>query len=149
MKFETVVQLAGKTATGIEIPPDVIEALGGGRKPAVRVTINGYTYSSTVARRGERYLLGINADSRRRAGVAAGDRVEVEIELDTGSREVEVPPDLADAIQAEPAAAAFFGSLTASQRKWFVQDVEGAKQAATRQRRIAKSVEMLRAGTKH
>lgn len=148
MKFQTHVRLSGKTATGIEIPPEVIDAMGAGQKPAVRVTIGGYTFSSTVARRGGRYLLGINADTRERAGVAAGDRVEVEVELDTGSREVAVPPDLADAMKADPPAKAFFESLTASQRKWFVLDVEGAKQPETRQRRITKSIQMLREGKK-
>ncbi len=148
MKFQTDIQLSGKTATGIEIPADLIEALGAGRKPVVRVTINGYSYSSTVARRGERYLVGVNADTRKRAGVAAGDRVEVEIELETGPREMSVPPDLAEAIEADPAAQAFFASLTASQRKWFVLDVEDAKRPETRQRRIAKSIEMLREGQK-
>lgn len=148
MKFQTDIQLSGKTATGIEIPPDVIDALGAGQKPAVRVTIGGYTYSSTVARRGERYLVGINAGTRERAGVAAGDRVEVEIELDTGSREAAVPPDLAEAMKAEPAAKAFFESLTASQRKWFVLDVEGAKAPETRQRRSARAIRMLREGKK-
>ena len=148
MKFQADVQLSGKTATGIEIPAEVIDALGGGHKPSVTVTINGYTYSYTVARRGERYLVGVNADVRERAGVVAGDRVEVEIELETGSREILVPSDLAEAIEAEPAAQAFFDSLTASQRKWFVLEVEGAKRPETRQRRIAKSIEMLREGKK-
>ena len=148
MRFQTDIQLSGRTATGIEIPADVIEALSAGRKPVVKVTINGYSYSSTVARRGERYLVGVNADTRKRAGVAAGDRVEVEIELETGSREMSVPPDLAGAIEADPAARAFFASLTASQRKWFVLDVEQAKRPETRQRRIAKAIEMLRAGKK-
>ena len=148
MKFQADVQLSGKTATGIEIPAEVIDALGAGHKPAVRVTMNGYTYSYTVARRGERYLVGVNADVRERAGVVAGDRVEVEIELETGSREILVPSDLAKTIEAEPAAQAFFDSLTASQRKWFVLEVEGAKRPETRQRRIAKSIEMLREGKK-
>lgn len=149
MKFQTDIKLAGKAATGIEIPADVIDALGAGHKPAVTVTINGYSYSYTVARRGKRYLVGVNADTRERAGVAAGDRVEVEIELETGSREIAVPPDLAEAIEADPAAQAFFSSLTPSQRKWFVLDVEGAKRSDTRQRRITKSVEMLSNGEKH
>lgn len=148
MKFQADIQLSGKTATGIEIPADVIETLGAGHKPVVRVTINGYAYSYTVARRGERYLVGVNADVRERAGVVAGDRVDVEVELETGSREISVPSDLAEAIEAEPAAQAFFDSLTTSQRKWFVLDVEGAKRPETRRRRIAKAVEMLRQGKK-
>jgi hypothetical protein len=144
MTFRTVIQLSGKTATGIEIPPDVIDALDGGKKPPVRVTIEGYTYQSTVASRGGRYLVGINAENRERAGVSAGDTVDVGIELDTGSRELPVPPDLAEALRREPAAEAFFATLTPSQRKWFILDIEGAKKPETRQRRVEKAVSMLR-----
>ena len=149
MRFETEIRLSGKTATGIEIPPEVIHALGAGHRPAVRVTINGHAFSYTVARRGGHYLVGVNADVRKHARVAAGDRVDVEIELETGSREMAVPRDLAEAIEANPDAKAFFESLTPSQRKWFVVDVNGAKQPETRQRRITKSVDMLSEGRKH
>jgi hypothetical protein len=142
--FRTVIRLSGKTATGIEIPPEVIDALDGGKKPPVRVTIAGYTYQSTVASRGGRYLVGINAENRERAGVSAGDTVDVGIELDTGSRELPVPPDLAEALRSEPEATAFFATLTPSQRKWFVLDIEGAKKPETRRRRVEKAVSMLR-----
>ena len=148
MRFRTAILTSGKTATGIEIPPEVIDALGGGKKPAVQVTIAGYTYRSTVASRGGRYMVGVNATNRERANVAAGDVVDVDIELDTGSREVEVPADFASALAREPKASSFFGTLTPSQRKWFVQDIEAAKKPETRLKRIDKAVQMLREGRK-
>ena len=83
MRFRATLESNGKTATGIQVPDEVVETLGAGRKPAVRVSIAGHTYRSTIASRGGRYLLGVSAENRGRAGVAAGDELEVELELDT------------------------------------------------------------------
>ena len=94
MKFHSVVQLGGKTATGIPVPEEVVTSLGSSKRPPVRVTINGHTYRSTLASRGGQFMLPISAENRASAGVAAGDEVEVDIELDTAPREVTVPPDL-------------------------------------------------------
>ncbi|HEU4399510.1 MAG TPA: DUF1905 domain-containing protein, partial [Actinomycetota bacterium] len=91
MRFRTTIRQSGKTATGIQVPDEVVEALGSGKRPAVRVTINGYTYRSTVAVLSGVYMVGVNADHRAGAGVAGGDEVEVDIELDTARREVSVP----------------------------------------------------------
>jgi Domain of unknown function (DUF1905)/Bacteriocin-protection, YdeI or OmpD-Associated len=129
VRFRTEILSSGKTATGIEIPHEVINALNAGKKPAVQVTIAGYTYRSTVASRSGRYLVGVNATNRERAGVAAGDVVDVDIELDSGGREVEVPADFASALDRDPKASSFFGTLTPSQRKWFVQGIEGGEEA--------------------
>jgi hypothetical protein len=147
-KFEATIQLAGKTATGIEIPPDVVEGLGAGKKPPVRVTINGNAYRSTIASRSGRYLVGVSAENRELTGVNAGDHVEVEIELDTEPREVSVPDDLARALDREPEAKRFFESLTSSQKQGFVTPIEQAKQAETRERRLEKALGMLRQGRK-
>jgi hypothetical protein len=95
VRFRTTIQQSGKTATGIQVPAEVIEALGGGKRPAVTVTINGYTYRSTVAVMGGRYMVGVNAEHRARAGVAGGEEVDVDIDLDTAPREVSVPADFA------------------------------------------------------
>src|SRR5207342_3300470 len=78
MKFRATVEQSGKTATGIEVPAEVVAALGSSRKPPVRVTINDYTYRSTVATMGGRFMVGVSADVRAAAGVAAGDVVDVE-----------------------------------------------------------------------
>ena len=148
MRFRTTIELAGKTATGIDIPDEVVEGLGAGRKPPVRVTIAGHTYRSTVAVRGDRYLVGVNAANREAAGVAAGDEVDVDIELDTAPREVTVPADLATALDADPDAKRFFESLSYSQKQGYVQPIEQAKKPETRDRRVEKAVAMMREGRK-
>jgi hypothetical protein len=146
MKFRATLNLAGKTATGFLVPPEVVESLGKGTRPPVLVTINGYTYRNTVAVYGDVFMIGVSAENRAGAGVAAGDEIEVDLELDTAPREVTVPPDFAAALDAEPAARRTFDSLSYSNQSWHVLQVEGAKTDETRQRRIDKSVAMLREG---
>ncbi|CAN5836337.1 hypothetical protein BH20CHL8_BH20CHL8_07620 [soil metagenome] len=146
MKFRTTIKQGGKTATGIRVPVEIVEGLGSGKRPAVRVTINGFTYRSTVAVLGGSYMVGVSAENRAGTGVAGGDTVDVDIELDTDPREVAVPPDFAAALAAEPRAGETFEGLSYSNRSWHVLSIEGAKTDETRQRRIAKSVEMLREG---
>jgi hypothetical protein len=146
MRFRSVVELGGKTATGIPVPADVVLGLGSHKRPPVRITLGGHTYRTTVAPMGGRFFVPLSAENRASAGVAAGDEVDVDIELDTAPREVIVPDDFAAALAADPAARAYFDSLSYSNRQRFVLSVEGAKTAETRQRRIAKSVETLRAG---
>ncbi|SDX47154.1 Bacteriocin-protection, YdeI or OmpD-Associated [Modestobacter sp. DSM 44400] len=137
MRFSTTVELGGKTATGMEVPPEIVEALGAGKKPAVRVTVGGHTYRSTIASMGGRFLLPLSAERRAAAGVAAGDRVEVDVQLDTEPRTVEVPADLAAALDAEPAARARFDALAYSHQLRHVLGVDGAKAETTRARRVA------------
>jgi hypothetical protein len=146
MRFRTTVLAAGKTATGIRVPPEIVDSLGKGRKPPVSVTINGFTYRSTVATVDGEFAVGVSADVRGRAGVAAGDEVDVDIELDTAPREVAVPPDLAAALARDGAARRFFDSLSYSNRLRFVLSVEDAKTAETRQRRVDKAVSLLHEG---
>lgn len=146
MRFHTTILQSGKTATGIQVPDDVVEALGAGKRPAVRVTINGYTYRSTIAVMGGVYMVGVNAENRAGAGVAGGDEVDVVIELDTAPREVAVPAELAAALEAAPEALRTFEGLSYSNRSWHVLQVAGAKTEETRRRRIAKSIEVLKQG---
>ena len=148
MRFRATLESNGKTATGIQVPDEVVETLGAGRKPAVRVSIAGHTYRSTIASRGGRYLLGVSAENRGRAGVAAGDELEVELELDTEPREVAVPPDQMAAFAAAAEAKRFFDTLTPSQKQWYVLPIEQAKAVETRERRIAKALALLREGRK-
>ncbi|WP_328328754.1 YdeI/OmpD-associated family protein [Kribbella sp. NBC_00382] len=144
MKFTTTI--AGTTVTGIEVPAEVIEALGQGKKPPVVVTLNGYTYRNSVAVMGGRYMVALSVKHREAAGVAGGDEVDVEIALDDQPREVEVPADFAAALDAEPKARAFFDGLSYSQRSWFVLGIEEAKKPETRANRITKAVERLASG---
>lgn len=146
MRFRATIERSGKTATGIEVPSTLVEGLGAGKRPAVRVTIKGHTYRSTVASMGGRFMMGVSAENREAAGVAGGDVVDVDIELDTAPREVEVPDDLAVALKKDAKARRTFESLSYSNQRWHVQSIEGAKTDETRQRRIAKSIATLRGG---
>ncbi len=146
MRFRAIVQLAGKTATGIRVPAEVVASLGPSKRPPVRVTINGHTYRSTVAPLGGEFMLPISAEHRESAGVAAGDEVDVDIELDTEPREVTVPPDLREALDRDANARRFFDGLSYSQKQRYVLSIEQAKTAETRKLRIAKAVSMLREG---
>ena len=141
MEFRTVLLLARKTATGLEVPPEVVEALGSGRRPAVTVTINGgHRYPSTVATMGGKFLVPVSAEHRAAAGVQAGDEVLVDLVLDTAPRVLDVPPDLAAALDAEPAARAAFDALSYSNQRRYTLVVEGATAAETRARRVARAV---------
>ena len=149
MRFHSIVQLDGKTATGIPVPEDVVASLGSSKRPSVRVTINDYTYRSTVASLGGQFMLPISAENRTGAGVAAGDEVDVDIELDTEPREVRVPPDLAEALDRDADAKRCFDGLSYSQKQRHVLSIEQAKTTETRQRRIAKALSMLREGRRY
>jgi Bacteriocin-protection, YdeI or OmpD-Associated/Domain of unknown function (DUF1905) len=146
MRFETEVELGGKTATGLEVPGEVVDSLGAGRRPAVTVTIGGHVYRSTVAVMGGRYLLPLSAENRTAAGVTAGERVEVDVELDAAPREVTVPDDLQAGFADHPEAATFFASLAPSHRKEWVRWIEDAKRPQTREDRVAKTLTGLLAG---
>ncbi|NUR87810.1 MAG: DUF1905 domain-containing protein [Nonomuraea sp.] len=146
MRFRSVVELGGKTATGLEVPAEVVEGLGAGKRPAVTVTVNGFAYRSTVAPMGGRFMLPLSAENRAGAGVAAGDEVEVTVELDTAPREVTVPADLAEALDRVPEARTFFDGLSYSRKLRYVLLVEGAKKPETRRRRIDDAVAKLAAG---
>jgi hypothetical protein len=146
MRFQTTILQSDKTATGIRVPPEVVEALGAGKRPKVRVTIRGYTYRSSVAVMGGDYMIGVSAENRAGAGVAGGDEVDVDIELDTAPRVITEPADFGAALDAEPEARRTFDGLSYSNKSWHVLQVDGAKTDETRQRRIAKSVAALREG---
>ncbi|RED62957.1 YdeI/OmpD-associated family protein [Cohnella phaseoli] len=144
MKFKTTIELAGKTATGLHVPDEVVASLGQGKKPAVRVTVGSHTYRTTVAVMGGRFMIPLSAENRTAAGVAAGDEVEVGIELDLEPREVEVPPDFADALAEEPDAHKAFEGLSYSNKRRIVLSIEEAKTEETRRKRIVKAIASLK-----
>jgi Bacteriocin-protection, YdeI or OmpD-Associated/Domain of unknown function (DUF1905) len=146
MRFRTTIKQSGKTATGIEIPESVMDALSAGRRPPVRVTIGGYSYRSTVATVDGKPMVGLSAEHRAGAGVEGGQEIEVDIVLDAEKREVVVPAELAAALDAEPRARVTFDGLSPSNKSWHVLQVTGAKTDETRERRIARSIEALREG---
>jgi hypothetical protein len=144
MRFRATVELHRKTATGIEVPADVVTALGGGKRPPVAATINGFTYRTSVGSMGGRFLLPVSAQIRQDAGVEAGDEVDVDLELDTVSRTVTVPADFAAALRGDDAATAAFDGMSFSHQQRHVLAIEGAKTEQTRQRRIEKALADLR-----
>jgi len=146
VRFHATILQAGKTATGIRIPPEIVAALGSSKRPPVRVTINGYTYRSTIAVLGGEFMLGVSADVRQAAGVAGGDHVDVDLELDTAPREVTVPADFAALLDGHATARRFFDGLSYSNRQRIVLGIEGAKTPETRQRRIETAIRNLREG---
>ena len=146
MRFRTTILTTGKTTAGIEVPEEVVQGLGAGRRPPVRVTLNGYSYRNTVAVMNGTYMIGVSNEHRAASGLQGGDVVDVELELDTAPREVTVPPDLDAALAAEPPARATFEKLSYSNKSWHVLQIEGARSAETRRRRITKSIEALREG---
>ena len=146
MRFRATIRLAGKSATGIPVPAEVVSGLGSNKRPAVLVTINGFSYRSTVSSMRGEYMLPLSGERREAAGVAAGDEVEVELTLDTAPREVEVPPDLAAALDGDARAKQAFEKLAYSHQLRHVLSVEGTKSPETRLRRIEKALAMLREG---
>jgi hypothetical protein len=142
--FTTIVEQAeGKNATGLRVPAEAVAALGTGKRPKVTVSLNGYTYRSTVAAYGDVFMLPLSAEHREAAGVRAGDQVEVAIALDQEPRTIEVPGDLAAALAEQPGAREAFDALSYSARKEHVRQVESAKAPETRQRRVAAIVAKL------
>lgn len=125
---------------GLEVPADILEALGQGKRPPVKITINGFTFRNTVAIMGGMACVAINAENRKGCGVSGGETVEVTIELDTEPRIVAVPADLAKALKANSVAQKAFDKLSPSKRKAIIVSIEGAKAAETRQRRLDKAI---------
>ena len=135
----TVTKDDHSNATGLPVPGDVVAALGAGKRPPVVVFIGGHSYRSTVAAYGDVFMLPLSAEHRASAGVKAGDEITVTLELDTNPRTVDVPEDLAAALTAAGARAAF-DALSYTARKEYVRQVESAKAVETRSRRIANIV---------
>jgi hypothetical protein len=144
MRFRAELESAGKTAAGFEVPAEVVERLGGGGHPKVSVTVSGFTFRTSIARMGDRFLLGVSAERRARAGIEAGQVLDVDVELDTAPRVIEVPDDLAAALAADAQAKTFWDTLSYSKQSWHVHQVTSAKKAETRAARVEKSVTMLR-----
>jgi len=145
MRFRTKILPAGKTAAGIEVPAKVVAALGSSKRPPVRATINGFTYRSTIAVMDGKFMLGVSNEVRKSAGVAAGEIVDIDLELDTEVREVPIPPDFAAALARDAKAKKFFEGLSYSKKLRLVIPID-IKNVETRKERIAKTVEQLREG---
>jgi hypothetical protein len=149
VRFRTTLhQAEGKNATGILIPAAAIDKLGRGKRPPVRVTINGYQYRTTVGVMGGQAMVGVSAAIRKATGLAAGDEIDVELVVDDTPRAVDIPPDFASALAAHPGLTDFFNDLSNSLQRYHIDNISGAKAEETRQRRIDKAVALFRAGKK-
>ena len=143
--FETTLSSSGNN-TGIPVPEHVIEQLGHGKRPPVLVTVNGYEYRSTVAVMGGQYLIGVSAAIRAATGLRGGDAISVTLKVADSPREVQVPADFAVAMDAAVPARQFFDGLSNSLQRYHVDNINAAKAADTRQRRIEKAVALFLAG---
>ena len=143
MKFTTTIVLDGNN-TGIEVPAEVMSALGTAKRIPVVVTVGGHSYRSSVAPYKGRLMISLSAANREAAGVSGGDEVEVALEPDTAPREVAVPADLARALDGDSAAKARFDGLSYSNQNRIVLSIESAKTEATRLRRIDAALAELR-----
>jgi hypothetical protein len=143
MKFNTTILQAKKTATGIEVPEEIVEKLGGGKRPAVNVTINGKTYRSSIAVMGGKYMIGVSAENRALTGVQGGDKVTVELSLDTAPRELALPKEFEAALKKNTAAKKTFEALSYSKKQTHVLPIQNAKTDETRQRNIDKAIAAL------
>ena len=146
--LRTTILQAKKTATGIRIPEAIIAQLGAGKKPPVRVTINGYTYRSSIAFMGGVYMLGISAAVREAAGIQGGDEIEVTLALDKAPREAALHPAFKAALDKDEKAGLFFEGLSFSNKQRYALPIEQAKTEETRQRRIDKAISELAQGKK-
>jgi hypothetical protein len=148
VRFRTTLHRAeGKNATGILIPAEAIEKLGHGKRPPVRVTVNGYEYRTTVGVMGGQAMVGVSAAIRAESGLAAGDEIDVRLVVDETPRSVEVPADFAAALKTARVRP-FFDGLANSLQRYHVDQIKGAKTDETRERRIRKAVELFRSGKK-
>jgi hypothetical protein len=141
--FETILIRAGKTATGIEVPPEIVASLSTSKKPAVKVSFNGYEYRSTIAVMGGKFMIPVSAERRAGAKIKGGDNLTVTLELDTEPRILEIPEDLAMAFEQNASAKEKFEVLSYSQKRVHTLSVEGAKTPETRAKRVAKAIEAL------
>jgi bifunctional DNA-binding transcriptional regulator/antitoxin component of YhaV-PrlF toxin-antitoxin module len=142
----TILQLGNNT--GINVPDEVVEKLGAGKKPPVIVTVNDFTYRNTIAVMGGKFMIGVSADIRTKTGIKGGDKVKVTLELDTKPREVEVPADFQRLLDKNSKARQFFESLSYSNKQRYVLPLGQAKTEETRQRRMEKAINDLIEGKK-
>jgi Bacteriocin-protection, YdeI or OmpD-Associated/Domain of unknown function (DUF1905) len=146
IRFKARLQPRGAAAAVVLDQSQVAEIGEGAKRYPVVATVNGYVWRTSVAVMGGEFLLGLNREVRRGAGVDSGDEVDVSIELDTAPREVEIPEVLAAALATDPEAATAFARMAFTHRKEFAQWVGGAKREETRQRRVGQALTMIRAG---
>jgi hypothetical protein len=142
VSFQTTLTATGNN-TGIVVPPELIDQLGGGKRPPVRAEVNGYQYLNTVGVMGGKFMISVSAAVRKATGLQGGDAIKVTLTLTDTPRPVSVPPDLEAAFKSNRQARTFFETLSNSLQRYHVDTINGAKTAETRQRRIAKAIALF------
>lgn len=142
LKFKTTVLQSGNN-TGLVVPENILEELGGGKRPLVVVSVNDYVYRSAIAKMGDKFLISLSAENRANAKVKGGDEVNLTLELDTAPREVELPSEFAAALNKNKTAKSAFDKLAPSKKKAIVVSINDAKTEETKTRRIEKAIESL------
>ncbi|MET0275485.1 MAG: YdeI/OmpD-associated family protein [Acidimicrobiia bacterium] len=142
VRFDTTLTAVGNN-TGIVVPPEVVEELGGGKRAAVVVNVNGYEYRNTMATMNDKQMISVSAAIRKETGLAGGDQIRVTLALADSPRPVDIPKDLAAAFKKNPKAKAFFDGLSNSVQRYHVDNINGAKTDETRQRRVDKAIELF------
>ncbi|MBA3652857.1 MAG: DUF1905 domain-containing protein [Actinobacteria bacterium] len=143
--FETTVAASGNN-TGIVVPEDAVAELAAGNRPSVLVNVNGHEYRNTVAVMSGKYMIGISAAIRKATGLKAADPITVTLTIADSPREVSIPADFETALAANAPAREFFGKLSNSLQRYHVDNINAAKTAETRQRRIDKAIALFLAG---
>jgi hypothetical protein len=143
VRLTVELQRTGGATTGFQIPDAFVAELGGGGRPKVATTVNGFTFRSSIAKMGGSYWLGVSADRRAEGGLEGGRTYDLDIELDAAPRVIETPDDLRAALDAKPAARDAWQKLSYSHQRRHVEAIDAAKAPETRARRIAKAVEKL------
>lgn len=146
IRFHTRLEARGPAAAVVLTDTQVAAIGEGAKRFPVVATVNGHTWRTSVARMGGEFLVGLNREVRQRAGVEAGDEVEVSLELDTDPREVELPPEFEEALVADSDARTKFQSMSFTHRKEYARWIGDAKREETRLRRVGQALEMIRAG---
>jgi hypothetical protein len=143
LKFKAILLQSGKTATGIEIPRQIVEKLNAGKKPLVKITVNNFTYRSAIAVMGGVFMVAVNAENRESAKIKAGDKIEIAIELDNEERVIELPSEFQKVLNKNLSAKNFFDTLSNSKKKVLIIPITNAKTDETRNRNIEKAMNVL------
>jgi hypothetical protein len=143
LKFKAILLQSGKTATGIEIPRQIVEKLNAGKKPLVKITVNNFTYRSAIAVMGGVFMVAVNAENRESAKIKAGDKIEIAIELDNEERVIELPSEFQKVLNKNLSAKNFFDTLSNSKKKALIIPITNAKTDETRNRNIEKAMNVL------
>lgn len=143
LTFTATLELSGKSATGLVVPPEIVEQLGAGKRPKVVVCLNGYSYRSSIAPMSGDFMIPVSSDVRAAAKVNACDKVTVQVSVDTEERKVEVPLDFQELLDSNSKARSAFEWLSYSNKRRHVLSIEDAKTPETRQRRLHKAIREL------